>query len=185
MTKKPDIKDFEEAVNKYHKVVFRTALGFVHIKEDAEDLTQEVFLRAYRSWDKFRGDSEVSTWLYRITVNLSLSYIHISNRKNLIQMGEDFFRYLSGYRSSEPDPHQQMEKEEQERRIASAIDSLSDKQRTAFVLSRFDELPQKKVASIMGIAEGAVEQLLIRAKTNLKKKLEKTIGKESNKSQII
>jgi len=78
-----------------------------------------------------------------------------------------------------------MEREEQERRIAKAIDSLSDKQRTAFILSRFDELPQKEVASVMGITEGAVEQLLIRAKANLKKKLEKTIGKESNESLII
>ena len=185
MSDKPDIKDFEDAVCKYHKMVFRTALGFVHIKEDAEDLTQEVFLRAYRSWDKFRGDSEVSTWLYRITVNLSLSYIHISNRKSLIQIGGDFLKHLSGYRAGEPDPHQRMEREEQERRIAKAIDSLSDKQRTAFILSRFDELPQKEVASVMGITEGAVEQLLIRAKANLKKKLEKTIGKESNESLII
>lgn len=89
MSNKSQIESFEQVVEKYHKMVFRTALGFVHQREDAEDLTQEVFVRAYRNWDRFRGDSQISTWLYRITVNLSLSYINTKSRRSLIQFGED------------------------------------------------------------------------------------------------
>lgn len=179
MTNKPDINSFEDIVREYHKMVFHIALGFVHVKEDAEDLTQEVFLRAYRSWRKFRGQSEVSTWLYRIAVNLALSYINVRDRRSLLQMSEDAFRNLFDRSDGTRDPHQQMEQQELEKRISAAVDSLSDKQRTAFILSRYDELPQKEVAAIMGLTEGSVEQLLIRAKTNLQKKLDKTIGKSN------
>lgn len=70
-----------------------------------------------------------------------------------------------------------MEENERERQIRNAIDSLSDKQRTAFVLSRYDELPQKEIAQIMNISEGAVEQHLQRAKINLQKKLASLVGK--------
>lgn len=180
MAKRANTKSFEQVVEQYHKMVFRTALGFVHQKEDAEDLTQEVFIRAYRSRERFRGDSEISTWLYRITVNLSLSYINTKSRRSLMQIGEDFFYNLLGRGSDDPNPHQQLERSEQDHRIASAIDSLPDKQRTAFVLSRIDELPQREVAAIMGTTEGSVEQLLIRARVNLQKKLNRTIGKEKD-----
>lgn len=172
--------DFEQIVRKYQKMVFRTAIGFVHIKEDAEDITQDVFLKAYSNWDNFRADSEVSTWLYRITVNTSLNYINSKNRRGLLQIGEDFFRNLLNRSDGEYTPHQQMERSETEIQIARAIDSLPEKQRTAFVLSRYDDLLQKEIAIIMEITEGAVEQLLFRAKTNLQKKLDSTIGK-SNK----
>lgn len=180
MSNKSQIESFEQVVEQYHKMVFRTALGFLHQREDAEDLTQEVFIRAYRSWERFRGDSEVSTWLYRITVNLSLSYINTKSRRSLIQIGEDFFHNLLGRGSDDLNPHQQLERSEQDRRIASAIDSLPDKQRTAFVLSRIDELPQREVAAIMNTTEGSVEQLLIRARANLQKKLNRAIGKEND-----
>lgn len=177
MTILPAPENFDQIVRKYQDQVFRTALGFVHIKEDAEDLTQEVFLRAYRSWKHFRGDADISTWLYRITVNLALTYINIRNKKSLIQIGSDFLNNLFNQKNTENDPLQQLEQTETEQILTQAIDSLPAKQRTAFILARYDDLPQKEIARIMETSEGAVEQLLIRAKTNLQKKLEKTIGK--------
>lgn len=169
--------DFEQIVRQYQTMVFRTAIGFVHTKEDAEDITQDVFLRAYRSWDNFRADAAVSTWLYRITVNLSLNHINSKNKRGVLQIGEDLLSNLLAWSSGVQNPHQQMEQREQDDKIAYAIDSLPDKQRTAFVLSRYDDLPQKEISAIMGVTEGAVEQLLMRAKANLQKKLERTIGK--------
>lgn len=180
MNNKKEAKEFETIVRDYHQMVFRTLLGFVHLKEDAEDLTQEVFIRAFSSWDKFRGDAEVSTWLYRISVNLALTHIKMKNRKGFLQLSEEVFALLFNRSNGDKNPEQVLEQEERDKSIANAIDQLPEKQRTAFVLSRYDELSQKEVATIMQISEGAVEQLLIRAKTNLQKKLRLTIGKETD-----
>lgn len=180
MNNKKEAKEFEAIVRDYHQMVFRTLLGFVHLKEDAEDLTQEVFIRAFSSWNKFRGDAEVSTWLYRISVNLALSYIKVKNRKSLLQLSEEAFALLFNRSNGDKNPEQVLEQQERDKKMADAIDGLPEKQRTAFVLSRYDELSQKEVATIMQISEGAVEQLLIRAKTNLQKKLRLAIGKENN-----
>lgn len=177
MANQDKIAEFEKIISKYQTMVFRTAIGFVHQKEDAEDLTQEVFLNAYKSWNNFRGDSEISTWLYRITINLSLNVIEKSERKNLLQLTGDALTYLFNRDSGEKNPQQQLEISEQKKIIKAAIDSLPEKQRIAFVLSKYDDLPQKEIASIMKISEGAVEQLLQRAKANLQRKLEQAIGK--------
>ncbi len=176
---KTDIANFENIVLDYQAMVFRTAMGFVHSKEDAEDLTQEVFLKAYNSWSNFRGESEVSTWLYRITVNLCLNHLEKKSKRNIFQLTEEALRNLFNTKSDTKNPQQELEAHEQDDIIRQAIDSLPDKQRVAFVLSKYDDLSQKEVAAIMEISEGAVEQLLQRAKVNLQKKLEQTIGKKN------
>ncbi|MDD4632144.1 MAG: RNA polymerase sigma factor [Proteiniphilum sp.] len=158
---------FKNLMEKYQLQVFRTVMGFVHIKEDAEEVTQDVFVRVYQSLSSFHHDAEFSTWLYRITVNTSLNFLR-SNRKNrLLQSLETIF----SHRSEEKTPLEELEHAERDRRIRMAIDALPEKQRMAFVLSRYEELPQRKIAAIMNRSEGAVEQLLQRAKENLQKKL--------------
>lgn len=172
-----DIVSFEKIVKDQHPKIFRIIMGFIHTKEDAEDLTQDVFIKAYQNWNFFRGDSEVSTWLYRIAINTSLNYITQKKRRGLIQLGEDMFKNVFNKPNNDKDPHQKMEENELNDIIKKAIDSLVDKQRTAFILSRYEDLPQKEIAKIMQISEGSVEQLLFRAKTNLKKRLDIAIGK--------
>lgn len=163
---------FKNLMEKYQLQVFRTVMGFVHTKEDAEEVTQDIFVRVYQSISSqsissFRHDAEFSTWLYRITVNTSLNFLR-SNRKNrLLQSLEAIF----SLRSEEKTPLEELESAERDRRIRVAIDSLPEKQRMAFILSRYEELPQKKIAAVMNRSEGAVEQLLQRAKENLQKKL--------------
>ncbi len=158
---------FKSLMEKYQLQVFRTVMGFVHTKEDAEEVTQDIFIRVYQSLSSFHHDAEFSTWLYRITVNMSLNFLR-SNRKNrILQSLEAIF----SYRSEEKTPLEDMEQAERDRRIRMAIDALPEKQRMAFILSRYEELPQKKIAEVMNRSEGAVEQLLQRAKENLQKKL--------------
>ncbi len=158
---------FKSLMQKYQLQVFRTVMGFVHTKEDAEEVTQDIFVRVYRSLSSFQHDAEFSTWLYRITINMSLNFLR-SNRKNrLLQSLEAIF----SLRSEEKTPLEELEYAERDRRIRRAIDSLPEKQRMAFILSRYEELPQKKIAAVMNRSEGSVEQLLQRAKENLKKKL--------------
>lgn len=158
---------FKNLMEKYQLQVFRTVMGFVHTKEDAEEVTQDIFLRVYQSLSSFQHDAEFSTWLYRITVNTSLNALR-SNRKNrLLQSLEAIF----SLHSEEKTPLEELEYAERDRRIRRAIDSLPEKQRMAFILSRYEELPQKKIAAVMNRSEGAVEQLLQRARENLQKKL--------------
>ena len=162
-----DTSVFKTLMEKYQLQVFRTVMGFVHSKEDAEDITQDIFVKVYQSLIFFKGESEFTTWLYRITVNMSINFVNRNRKNRLTRSLEDVFYKPSG----EKTPLEQLEESERDRRIRKAIDSLPEKQRMAFVLSKYEELPQKTIASVMNTSEGAVEQLLLRAKNNLRKKL--------------
>ncbi|WP_436415902.1 RNA polymerase sigma factor [Petrimonas sp.] len=162
-----DTSAFKTLMEKYQMQVFRTVMGFVHSKEDAEDVTQDIFVKVYQSLASYKGESEFSTWLYRITVNMSINFVNRNRKNRLLQSLEDIFFKPS----SEKTPLEQLEEWERDQRIRKAIDSLPEKQRMAFILSKYEELPQKTIASVMNTTEGAVEQLLQRAKNNLQKKL--------------
>lgn len=167
-----DTTAFKTLMEKYQSQVFRTVMGFVHFKEDAEDITQEIFVKIYQSLTFFKGESEFSTWLYRIAVNMSINFVNRNRKSRLLQSIEDIFHKQSG----EKTPLEEMEKSERDQHIRKAIDSLPEMQRTAFILSKYEELPQKEIARIMNKTEGAIEQLLQRAKTSLQKKLSPTVG---------
>jgi RNA polymerase sigma-70 factor (ECF subfamily) len=104
---------------------------------------------------------------------MSLNFLRRNRKKRVLQSLETLFTL----RSDEKNPLEEMESIERDRRIRKAIDTLPERQRMAFILSRYEELPQKKIAAVMNRSEGAVEQLLQRAKEILQKKLSPTIGK--------
>lgn len=161
---------FKKLVEKYTDALFRTATGFVHNRQDAEEIVQESFLRAYQSLAAFNGKSAFSTWLYRITVNHSINYIRANKRKRFwSSLSQTFVS-----RSSDATPDARMEQQEQRILIREAMETLPQKQRIAFVLSKYEELSQKQIAEVLNITEGAVEQLIQRAKINLRKKIKKT-----------
>jgi RNA polymerase sigma-70 factor (ECF subfamily) len=163
-------------VERYQGMVFRTCMGFLHNQHDAEDLTQEVFIKAYQSIDSFKGDAAFSTWLYRIAVNASLNKVR-SNAKNfLFQRLDTFFGNGKNADTSisfndMENPEDILIKNEHRQWMQKALDSLPENQRTAIVLSKYDELSQKEIAEVMNITEGAVESLIQRAKANLREKL--------------
>lgn len=166
---------FKPLVERYQQLVFRTVVGFLHHQEEAEDLTQEIFVKIWQSLDTFSGDSTISTWIYRITVNHSLNYLRQKKRNTLFSFAEELFQQLLNKSDEETIPEDELEA--RDRQIRAAIDSLSEKQRTAFVLSKYEELSQKEIARIMETSEGSVEQHLQRAKKNLQKKLSHLVGK--------
>lgn len=166
-----NINTFEMLVRKYQQMVFRTAMGFVHSKEDAEDISQDVFLKAYSSLQLFKGEAEFSTWLYRITINTAINFVNRNKIKNLFDDIENVLSSMFNRVTDEKNIQEQMEANEKSRKIQKAIESLNEKQKIAFILSKYEELPQKRIAEIMNTSEGAVEQLLQRAKINLQKKL--------------
>ncbi|MDD3080155.1 MAG: RNA polymerase sigma factor [Paludibacter sp.] len=167
---------FEVLIDKYQPAVFLTAIGFVHVKEDAEDIVQEVFVKVYQSLAGFKGDASFSTWLYRITVNVSLNHLNRNKFRLLIGFTDNLLHHENRY-SEDLNPADEIIGNENARIIRKAIDSLPDKQRTAFVLSKYEDMPQKQIAEILQVTEGAVEQLLQRAKQSLQKKLKHLVGK--------
>ncbi len=174
---KGDTSIFRLLIDQYQPLVFNTLMGFVHNKEDAEDLSQEVFISVYNSLRGFKAESQFSTWIYRVTVNMAINFVHRQHRRNILHKYLSLWQAQIDKPTEDKNPEEQMLKSEREFLIQKAIDSLSDKQRSIFILSRYDELSQKDIASVMHISEGAVEQHLQRAKQNLQKKLVHLVGK--------
>ncbi|NJK96994.1 MAG: RNA polymerase sigma factor [Bacteroidetes bacterium] len=163
-------------VEKHQSMIFRTCMGFLHDKDETEDLTQEVFIQAFQSLQKFKGSSSFSTWLYRIAVNASLNKIRKAKKSSLFQRlgffhGNDQMKTFDIPIPENEIPENAFLLDEQKQMVQSALNSLPENQRTAIVLSKYDDLSQKEIAFIMNTSEGAVEALIQRAKANLREKL--------------
>ncbi|WP_461074614.1 RNA polymerase sigma factor [Spirosoma flavus] len=155
--------------------VFNTALSYVRSREDAEEITQDVFIEVFRSVDGFKGDADVTTWIYRITVNKSLDFVkHKKRQKRFAFLTSLFDRDTGEVVHHPPDfvhPGVTLENQENAARLFQAIDTLPDKQKTAYILTRVEGLSNIESAQVMSTSVGAVESLLQRANENLKKQL--------------
>jgi RNA polymerase sigma-70 factor (ECF subfamily) len=170
-----DRNAFQYLVNRYQKQVIKTACYFVGNMEDAEDLSQEIFLDIIQSMNSFKRSSSLSTWIYRITVNKSLNMVKKQQRKGIMVRFESIFRNTAeqGFaRDAEPSaPPSDFECREKREMLHAAIRRLPENQRIAFVLSKFDDQSYQQIADIMKTGLPAVESLIHRAKVNLQKYL--------------
>lgn len=148
--------------------MYNTALGYVQNKEAAEEVTQDVFLNIFQKADSFAGQSRVSTWVYRITVNSCLNYLDKQSRRPTSDVEVEDHHIVDFIH-----PGVQLENQEKSRYLFAAINTLAEQQKTAFVLTYVEGLPQKQVAEIMHTTVKSVESLLQRAKNNLKQQLSK------------
>lgn len=146
--------------------MYNTALSYLQNKQEAEEITQDVFLTIFNKAHTFKGISKVSTWIYRITINKAIN--QIDKRKRQPLSDKEVREY---HRIDFEHPGVLLENKEKAKYLFSVIDSLSENQKTAFILSYVEGLPQQEVADIMTVSRKSVESLLQRAKTNLKKKL--------------
>jgi RNA polymerase sigma-70 factor (ECF subfamily) len=163
-----DKKAFSQLYKMYAAKVYNTALSYAQSVEDAEEITQDVFVKIHRSAAKFKGNSSVNTWIYRIAVNTSLDYLKRKKRLSIVRFDKVIV--------NKPDfehPGVLLENKEKAKMLFKVIDTLPETQKTAFILSFIEELPRKEVAKIMQTSLKAVEGLLQRGKNNLRKKLEK------------
>jgi len=164
-------------VDHYQPLVLRTARGFVRNTEDARDIAQDVFIDVITNLHRFRGQSGLSTWIYRITVNRSLNYIRSKKRRNDPIQSDTLnsdghpatVHNLSD--PSEKNPGEILENQDRSRILHAALESLPERQRTALVLAEFDELSYKEISEVMELSLSSVESLIFRAKKNLQKKL--------------
>ena len=177
-----DSNQYRILVERYQQMIFRTCMGFLHNRDDADDLVQDIFIQAYQALPKFRQQSSFSTWLYRIAVNAALNKVRKNSKSFLVRYFESFSG--SENRNSPPtnvtdyeNPEDLMIRDEHRLWIQKALDSLPPNQQIAIVLSQYDDLPQKEIAEIMKTTEGAVEALIQRAKSNLRRILSSDVTK--------
>lgn len=169
-----DASAFEELVNEYEEMVYNTAVGIVQHPDDADDITQEVFIQLYQSVSSFKGESKLSTWLYRITVNRALDHEKKQKRKKRFAVIQSFFGGEDAEKINAVEfdhPGVLMEKKERATELFKALKKIPDNQRIAFTLHKMEGLSYQDIAEIMNSTLYAVESLMTRAKTNLKKEL--------------
>lgn len=157
-------------VNQLGGKVYHTCLGLLQNEEDAEDITQEVFVSVYQSIKQFKADSKLSTWIYRIAVTKSLEYLRSKNRKKRFAFVQSLFSTDNELKTDVGHFHHpgvQLENKERAAILFSAIDKLSENQKTAFVLHKLEHLSYIEIAEVMNSSVSSVESLLFRAKQNL------------------
>lgn len=165
--------NFEQVYHDYKDLVFNLALSYAQNQEDAEEITQDVFIRIHQKLTTFQNNSSVKTWVYRITINISLDHLkskQTKKRKNflsaLFQGSEN--KELYNY-SDFSHPGVALENKESVSIIFRCINQLPEQQKTALILNKLEDKSQKEIAEIMETTPKAVESLIQRAKIKLKK----------------
>ncbi len=156
-------------------MVYNTAIGILQSAEDAEDVSQEVFVQVYESIHTFKGASKFSTWLYRITTSKALDHIRRKKRKKRFAFVQQLFGENNEIIIQPPDfnhPGVVLDNKESATALFKAIEKLPDNQKIAFVLNKVEGLNYQEISEIMKTTVSSVESLLHRAKTNLRKWLQ-------------
>lgn len=163
---------FAALVETHKERVYRTLWQMVGNDADAQDLSQEVFLRVYRSLSSFRGESAFTTWLHRLTVNLALDWLRARRRRPLqIPLEGDDENYVRELPSHEPGPEEQTLRRERRERLLEALGQLSPDYQEAITLYHFEGLSYKEISERLQIPVKTVETRLYRARNLLRAEL--------------
>jgi RNA polymerase sigma-70 factor, ECF subfamily len=170
-----DTLAFTELVQRYERKIYRLAKNITQNDEDAEDVLQETFLKAYSHLDSFQGQSKFYTWLVRIAVNEALMKLRKRKSDKTVPLdeptdtGEDtVVREIAVW---EDDPERKYGREELRQILSNAVESLRPAFRTVFVLRDIEELSTEETAETLGISVPAVKSRLLRARLQLREKL--------------
>ncbi len=169
----PNELTLRKLYDEYQLLVYNLALHYVQNRQDAEEITQDVFVSVFLSLTDFNHKSSYKTWIYRITVNKSLDFLKKKKTRKWNFLWQTALEDTKTQAVDFDHPGIQLERLEETKHIFEAINTLSENQRTAFILFRIEELPQAEIAEIMGIHISAVESLVFRAKKNLQEILKK------------
>ena len=176
--KAKDQRVFQDFVNQHKDKLFRVAMGFVHDSFLAEDIVQEVFIKLWQNIDSWQEDrAQLSTWLYRVTVNHSLNKLRdtkntrqLSSINELMRTNDDGSVEIQ-VPDKATDPHAALENKELAEVLRKAISALPRKQRIAFVLSKYQKMSSHEIAEVMELSVSNVGVIVHRAKKNLQKQI--------------
>ncbi|MFC1553708.1 RNA polymerase sigma factor [candidate division KSB1 bacterium] len=165
---------FREIVEHYKKSVYYYAVQFLHDHHDAEDVSQEVFLKMFRSLDKFREKSKISTWLYRITFNTCIDKKRCKKSNVLLfqennEIDETMVKYSNDHINYNPEKF--VEHNEMDMLIEKALEKITYKEKNIFILRFYSELSLRDIAEILNVSESTIKSLLYRAIRKLRKEL--------------
>lgn len=163
-----DASAFGELIRRHQQRVQRLAVHMVRDRADADDVTQETFVRAYRALSKFDGRSEVYTWFYRITVNLSLNRLRARKSARARHTDDPRLDGVVDARPATESPAKSAERRQLYDALTSGIDELSDTLRTTLILVCIDGRSHEDVAQILGAPEGTIAWRVHEARRKLK-----------------
>jgi len=170
-----DESAFNELVCRYDRNVLALTLKYVNDRDDAKDIYQEVFLRVFRGLKNFKFKSEFSTWLYRITVNVCLTFIKSGKKQSMIRINSDMenddIDYIVGSDDKANSPNELLSRNEFTDNVKEALEKLSPKQKMIFVLKHFEGYKIREIASMIDCGEGTVKKYLFEANHKLRDQL--------------
>lgn len=178
-TRKGNTNAFRVLVERHSRAVFRLAYRMTGNQQDAEDMVQETFLRAYKQIGHFDGRSSFSTWLYRICSNCSLDLIRSrkAHEKKRDSPGEEkTASWIDRLAAPEPDPERLMQSSQVSRLLEPAMEQLSEMERVAFVLRHFEGCGVEEIAKTLGVQQNAAKHSVFRAVQKLRRALEPAWG---------
>jgi RNA polymerase sigma-70 factor (ECF subfamily) len=176
-----DRQAFEELVQRTYLDAYTLAHRLVGNEEDARDVVQEAYLRAYRGLKRFRGDAQFTTWMYRITANCAVTYLGKRARHRHEELPED-----SQVVDLAPhaDPEGYAARAALRDRLSSALDDLPPKLRAVVVLRDIYDLPHEEIAAELGISESAAKVRLHRARRKLRERLYPLAGDDRERPDV-
>ena len=167
----------KEIYDEHNGLVYNLCLNYLQNIEDAEEVTQDVFVTIFKKQEEFKSNSSLKTWIYRITVNHCLDFLKAKKRKKRFGFIIPIYDNSESYSYSDFNhPGIILENREATEKLLKLINELPNNQKTALILKIIDELSQKEIAEVMDLSVKAVESLLSRAKNNLKEKIKQSEG---------
>ncbi|MCU7496671.1 MAG: sigma-70 family RNA polymerase sigma factor [Ignavibacteria bacterium] len=173
-----NMQAFEALVARYDRQVLAIAASYRHSSEDAKDIYQEVFMRVYKGLKNFEGNSAFSTWLFRITVNVCLTYKARNKRFQYASIDQSFEieddpaeLRLSDMIEGGPSADQELMDEEIKKNINGALASLPPQQKMVFTLKHLQDMKISEIARVMNCGEGTVKKYLFTATRKMREKL--------------
>ena len=178
-----DTAAFQRLVERYKKKIYFLAYDILGDHHEAEDISQEVFIKVFRSLRNFRRDAKMSSWIYQITANTCIDALRKKKSKPQVNL-EDFNHVslqdnLAGGGTRVQNPELSAEASIMQHKIQNALHKVTPKERTVFVMRHYNDLKIKEIAETLQVSSGTVKSLLFRALKKLRKELSIHQGKSS------
>lgn len=175
--KQGDMAAFEELILQHEKMVYNVALRMMNHSEDAKDISQEVFIKAYRNISNFDERSTFSTWIYRITTNTCIDEMRKRKGKQTFSLDNEFEGEKSNWKREVADdadtPEKSILKKEEKNEILMAMEGVSEEYKMVFILRDIQGLSYEEISDILDLTLGTVKSRISRARKNIKEEIYK------------